>query len=51
MKNIIHLGLRFLLIILIVVVGSIISVRLWSGKGEMIEIPAEIVIDGSYNQA
>lgn len=45
MKDKINLGIRFFLIILIVVVGSIISVRLWSGKSEKIDKPAEIVIN------
>lgn len=45
MKDKINLGIRFFLIILIVVAGSIISVRLWSGKSEKIDKPAEIVIN------
>jgi polyferredoxin len=45
MKDKINLGIRFFLIVLIVVVGSIISVRLWSGKSEKIDKPAEIVIN------
>ena len=45
MKDKINLGLRFFLLILIVVVGSIISVRLWSGKPEKIDKPVEIVIN------
>jgi len=45
MKDKIKLGLRFFLIMLIVVVGSIISVRLWSGKSEKIDKPVEIIIN------
>jgi len=45
MQEKINLGLRFLLIILIVLVGSIISVRLWSGKAEKIDAPVDLVIN------
>ena len=51
MKNKIHLGLRFFLIIFIVVVGSIISVRLWSGKGEKLAKPAELIIKSNMTIA
>ena len=51
MKNKINLGLRFFLIILIVVVGSIISVRLWSGKSEKLAKLAELIIEDNMTIA
>ena len=45
MKDKILLGLKLLLIVLLVVVGSIISVKVWSGKEEEVAAPAEITIE------
>ena len=45
MKEKFLLGLKLLLIVLLVVVGSIISVEVWSGKEEKLEDVTEIVIE------
>ena len=45
MKEKFLLGLKLLLIVLLVVVGSIISVKIWSGKEEIVEAPTDIIID------
>jgi len=45
MKEKFLLGLKLLLIVLLVVVGSIISVKVWSGKEEKLEDVTEIVIE------
>ncbi len=51
MKDKILLSLKLLLVILLVVVGSIISVRLWSGKGEKLAKPAELIIKSNMTIA
>ncbi len=45
MKDKILLCLKLLLIVLLIVVGSIISVKVWSGKEEELEAVTEIVIE------
>ena len=45
MKDKILLGLKLLPVVLLVVVGSIISVRVLSGKEEIVEVPSEITIE------
>jgi len=45
MKEKFLLVLKLLLIVLLVVVGSIISVKIWSGKEEIVEAPTDIIID------